>query len=288
MTRKCPTHPRVRALLGHFCLLENKKGEITMKKMICLLMIAVLLFSLIACGKEENKNETPKETAVTTPFSMPPSDGYNMYEFDSYEAIYKAMCDSESEDHKMLVSEGQRHIETYQNPCLAQIMEAFEDGTASLIVPATKEGLMPFEEREMPFEERKIMIMSRDGWELTWIWYHCMYNDQYLRIEVTYPSALLSEETLENAETATEVMKILMPQANRPDKYILGEYLFDIYEQEITIGGTKVTAIVQEVPQGTDVIFMWEGALVTIVSYAGVDVLTDEFWEDFRVQVYNG
>ena len=96
------------------------------------------------------------------------------------------------------------------------------------------------------------------------------------------------EETLENAETATEVMKILMPQANRPDKYILGEYLFDIYEQEITIGGTKVTAIVQEVPQGTDVIFMWEGALVTIVSYAGVDVLTDEFWEDFRVQVYNG
>ena len=254
-----------------------------MKKMICLLMIAVLLFSLIACGKEENKNETPKETAVTTPFSMPPSDGYNMYEFDSYEALYKAMCDSESEDHKMMVSEGQRHIETYQNPCLTQIMEAFEDGTASLVVPATKEGLMPFEKRE-------IFIMSREAYELTWIWYHCMYNDRYLRMEVTYPEVFLGAGALNDVESIVDVTQLLMPILITPEEFYPGisDYTLDMYEQSITVNDTEVSALFfEEVSNKTEVWFMWEGALVILHTFYN-EALTDEFWEDFRVQVYNG
>ena len=257
-----------------------------MKKMICLLMIAVLLFSLIACGKEENKNETPKETAVTTPFSMPPSDGYTKFEFDSYETLYKAMCDSESEDHKMMVSEGQRHIETYQNPCLTQIMEAFEDGTASLVVPATKEGLMPFEKRE-------IFIMSREAYELTWIWYHCMYNDRYLRMEVTYPEVFLGAGALKDVKSIVDVTQILMPTQVTPEEFVPGDYVLDMYEKNITVNDTEVSALFFELASSyteinhIEVWFMWEGALVILHTYNG-EALTDEFWEDFRVQVYNG
>ena len=258
-----------------------------MKKMICLLMIAVLLFSLIACGKEEKQNKPTEESTATTPFSCPPSDGYDGYEFDSYEAIYKAMCDSESEDHKMLVSEGQRHIETYQNPCLAQIMEAFEDGTASLIVPATKEGLMPLRISE---DRPIVKIMSREAYELTWIWYHCRYNDRYLRMEVTYPEVFLGAGALNDVESIVDVTQILMPILITPEEFYPGitDTLLDMYEQNITVNGTtELSALFFEEVSGTEVWFMWEGALVILHTFNN-EALTDEFWEDFRVQVYNG
>lgn len=254
-----------------------------MKKMLCLFMIAVLLFSFIACGKEEKQNKPTEESTATTPFSVPPSDGYTKFEFDSYEALYKAMCDSESEDHKMMVSEGQRHIETYQNPCLAQILEAFEKEEVALVVPATKEGLMPFEKRE-------IFIMSREAYELTWIWYHCMYNDRYLRMEITYPEVFLGEGALNDVESIVDVTQLLMPVLITPEEFYPGisDYTLDMYEQNITVNDTEVSALFfEEVSNQTEVWFMWEGALVILHTFYN-EALTDEFWEDFRVQVYNG
>ena len=107
-----------------------------------------------------------------------PDDRY-FYRFDSYEQLIDALNDIEN-------SSLRDNIEKY-GQYYPKVLDAFENKTISPLIPCYQDS--PFELR-VKKGYPTIDVMTLDYYDIPWIWYHCLFEKENLRVQICYLDVL--------------------------------------------------------------------------------------------------
>ena len=142
--------------------------------------------------------------------------------------------------------------------------------------------------QDSPFELRvkkgypTIDVMTLDYYDIPWIWYYCMFEEEHFRVQICYLDVLEIPE-INSEHTFLDVRYILKPTYPTPDNYTENSDCKNVYEKEITVCGRTVTALINEKVNGyAEIGFRMDGMLVII--YGPIDMLTDEFLSSFDLK----
>ena len=161
----------------------------------------------------------------------PPSDNIANYRFESYDELL-ASFSTEAPKDDPVQSEKSMYGENY---------EAFVDKMTSsdtkIIIPYYNGSPMKLY-RPKDFG---ITLMSYDFVELPWIWYFCEYEEELLRIKITYPLVDIPQDY-----SASDALKAIYPEAVNVHNYQDFENYDSVYTQTITMDGMELDALIYD------------------------------------------
>ncbi len=237
------------------------------------MLIAILVFG--GCENSKNKDRLPNGNSS---FEDVKSSQTTSFNFSTYQDCCKALTDEQFEMYQTIRDEIDEYGELY-----SQTLEAFSDNSIPLCVPIIGGKAMTLRNAEgLP----NITLFSKEQYNLPWIWYHCVHDDAYIRIGISYPKAT-NNTGLSDAKTALELIKLIAPNhAMTPDNYKDYEDSWkDVYEKKFIIDGQETTCLVGEESDGRNyILFLWNDVLVSIDNRN--NVADDAFLEAFSLSEY--
>ena len=206
---------------------------------------------------------------------LPSPPEYYSYDYESYDDIYGALTNSFSPKYIQLRLEQNNCSELYQ-----QTLSDFASGEIQVALPQINGENINLRNRE---GFSNITLFTNELYNLPWIWYHCLVNQQNLTVSIAYLNVLDRAE-LDSATSYYEVLKIISPNAPSPDNYKKSASYKIIYEKEITLGnGKTATAMIYELK--TDpriyICLYWDGLLVKLCGDEAL--LTEDFLQTFSI-----
>lgn len=285
-----------------------------MKKIVVLILAVCVLFLLTACFNEKettgilpsdessNKNQDSNELTIestfepsteltlertteptealsfdcltekeTTPmFEEPPPTDRQIYENQTYQELIFHLLDA-NEGNSLVQSEQALYGEKHQ-----KLLEAFKDGEIVLKAPKMNGALMPLWKRE---GFSKISIFTRETYHLPWIWYYCLYKDQNVRVQITYPTLFV--DGIEDDMTCSQILDKIFPGTPTEQNYEKNDIYLRVYAKALEFKDKTVSATVYEFTNDSRIWIRYydDGCLVTLV--AEPSVFDDEFWSSF-------
>lgn len=230
---------------------------------------------LLSCNESQPPTETNQiGTPPTIDTEQPPR--YYSYDFDSYDEFLSQFDVNANVSDSLFLSE---------LPMTSKLNQNFVSYMSDLEVielPRRNGELMDLYE---------ITYFTREGRfdDLPCIWYHCLYNNNEVRVQITYPSVAYNTADFPKLHTS-EILRILSPDDSIFGKiedfdyknYLQGRYK-NIYRTDLELLDKKVTAVVYEYKENNkiDIYFYYHNAMVWITSKS--DVLNEEFFKSFSL-----
>lgn len=243
-----------------------------------LILSAVIVIPML---REDDPGIIPITGVETTVSSskgeiiLPSPPEYSSYEYESYSDVYKALTDSLDPQFIKLRLEQENCGELYQ-----QTLSAFASGEIKVALPQINGENISLRNNE---GFSSVVWFTNELYNLPWLWYHCLVNEQYLTVNIAYLNVIDRTE-LDSAKTYYQVLKMIAPNAPSPDNYKQYENYKNIYEKEITLKtGEKVTAMIKELKNNSKIYvsLYLDGMLVTLRG--DETLLTDEFFQTFGI-----
>ena len=201
---------------------------------------------------------------------------YRSYHFSSYEETVQALTQKDSSQYIMLREEQKEHGAVYQ-----KTLSKFANGEIKVAIPCIDESPMPLQSNK---DYPMVTLISSELYNLPWIWYDCVIENQIVDIKISYLDAIYNVEGGKNA-TYRQILNSIAPSAPSPDNYQNYESYKNIYEKNIVLkDGTSVTAMISEVKNSSKeyVMFYYEGLLIVLDGES--ELFTNEFWSKFSIK----
>ena len=207
---------------------------------------------------------------------LPSPPEYSSYDYESYNDIHAALTNPLAPQFEQLRTEQKNCGELYQ-----QTLSDFASGEIKVVVPQINGKKIPLRNQE---GFSNITWFTSELYNLPWLWYHCMVNEENLTVSIAYP-CVLDRAELDSATSYYEVLKMIAPNAPSPDNYKESASYKNIYEKEITLGDDKtVTAMISELKNDSRiyVCLYLDGMLVKLQG--DKTLLTDDFLRTFSIE----
>ena len=207
--------------------------------------------------------------------NLPSPPAYSSYDYESYNDIHKALTNSRSSQFIQLRLEQENCGELYQ-----QTLSDFASGKIKVAVPQINGENINLRNQE---GFSNITWFTSELYNLPWLWYHCLINEQDLTVSIAYLSVLDRTE-LNSATSYYQVLKMISPNSPSPDNYKKSASYKNIYEKEITLGnGETVTAMISELKNDSRiyVCLYLDGTLVILRGDKAL--LTEDFLGTFSI-----
>ena len=206
---------------------------------------------------------------------LPSPPEYSSYDYKSYNDIHAALTNPLAPQFKQLRTEQKNCGELYQ-----QTLSDFASGEIKVAVPQIGGKNIDLRNQE---GFSNVTWFTNELYNLPWLWYHCLINEQDLTVSIAYLSVLDRTE-LNSATSYYQVLKMISPNSPSPDNYKKSASYKNIYEKEITLGnGETVTAMISELKNDSRiyVCLYLDGMLVTLRGNEAL--LTEEFFRTFNI-----
>jgi len=206
---------------------------------------------------------------------LPSPPEYSAYVYESYNDIHAALTNPLAPQFEQLRTEQKNCGELYQ-----QTLSDFASGEIKVAVPQIGGENIDLRNQE---GFSNVTWFTNELYNLPWLWYHCLINEQDLTVSIAYLSVLDRTE-LNSATSYYQVLKMISPNSPSPDNYKKSASYKNIYEKEITLGnGETVTAMISELKNDSRiyVCLYLDGMLVTLCGDEAL--LTEEFFRTFNI-----
>jgi hypothetical protein len=203
---------------------------------------------------------------------------HQSYDFNSYQEVIQALTQKDSSGYLTLREEQADCGAIYQN-----ILSKFANGDIKVAIPKLGDNAMPLQNKK---GYSTVTLMTSELYNLPWLWYHCVIENQEMTVRVSYLDAIYNVENSQKT-TYAQILKSLAPDAPSPENYQKYEHYKVIYEKNIVLkDGISVTAIISEIKDNSKefVRFYYDGLLV--VLYGEHELFTDDFFSSFSI-AYN-
>lgn len=207
--------------------------------------------------------------------NLPSPPAYSSYDYESYNDIHKALTNSRSSQFIQLRLEQENCGELYQ-----QTLSDFASGKIKVAVPQINGENINLRNQE---GFSNITWFTSELYNLPWLWYHCLVNEQDLIVSIAYLN-ILDRAELNSATSYYEVLKMISPNSPSPDNYKQSASYKNIYEKEITLGnGKTATAMISELKNDSRiyVCLYLDGVLIKLQGDAAL--LTEDFLRMFSI-----
>ena len=273
-----------------------------MKKLTSLILALAVTFSLTACNRQENSNnsnienssavtsdnQTSSDNQTTSDNGLglcPPNNVIN-YDFDSYDQLLSALTDKNSDGYKDIYTRMEQNTSDEKFELFRKTLQYFETGKIKLCVPQLNGENMKIQSDSI---YAQITFMTSELYRIPWIWYHCgaISGDEQMIVKLSYLLPL-ENESIDNAKSYLEVQNIISPSSPNPDNYSNFKNYTSVYEKEITLAdNSKAVALISETDniRETYAEIYKDGILISI--RASKEKLTDEFFRFFDVAEMN-
>lgn len=238
-----------------------------------LFLVALLAICLLLCACHNldlHSDHTEKPDDINEEMSECVT-----YSFASYELLHKALCNKDSAEHAILIQEQINCGKVYQDT-----LASFESGEIKIAVPCLGGNNMNLRDMD---GYSNISLLSRELYDLPWIWYHCVTDEYSLDIKVAYP-CVLDNSQINSAKSYRQVLRLIAPDAPLPENLDKYDAYSAIYEKEIKLGdGSIVTAMISEMEDSHKVYVMFYQNGKMIVLRADRALFNDAFWQAFSI-----
>ena len=248
-----------------------------MKKMLISTLTLCILFAVLCSCNHSNQNISEVADNKFSGVLETPSDKQS-YSFNYYEDVIKALTQKNSRSYLMLREEQEDYGAAYKNT-----LSKFTNADIKVAIPQVNGNAMPLQNKE---GYSNVTLMTSDLYNLPWIWYHCVVNEQKVDIRVAYLDSIYNVENSQKT-TYAQILKTIAPDAPSPENYQKYESYKNIYEKNIVLkDGVSVTAMISEVKDSSKVyvMFYYDGLLICL--YGEYEVFSESFWTSFSI-VYN-
>lgn len=273
-----------------------------MKKFISFLLALAVTFSLTACNRQENSDNSSIESgSAVTSDNQTSSDNKSTedkglglcapnnvinYHFDSYDQLLSALTDRNSDGYKDIYTQMEQNTSEEKFELFRKTLQYFETGKIKLCVPQLNGENMKIQSDSTYVQ---ISFMTSELYHIPWIWYHCgaISGDEQMIVKLSYLSPL-ENESIDNAKSYLEVQNIISPSSPNPDNYSNFKNYTSVYEKEITLAdNSKAVALISETDnvRETYANIYKDGILISI--RASKEKLTDDFFRSFDVVAMN-
>ena len=244
---------------------------------LCLIVGAVIVLPML---REDTPTNFPGIIQGVIPESgteivLPSPPAYSSYEYESYNAVHRALTNQLSSQFKQLRQEQENCGELYQ-----QTLLDFASGEIKVAVPQINGENLSLRNQE---GFSNVTLFTSELYHLPWLWYHCRVNEQNLTVCIAYLNVLDRTE-LDLATSYCQVLKMISPNSPSPDNYKQSASYTKIYEKEITLGnGKKSIAMISELKNDPRiyVCLYLDGMLVTLRGEKAF--LTERFMQTFTI-----
>lgn len=241
-------------------------------------MLALCIISVILCSCNHSNQNISEETngKLSGVIEAPPDQ--QSYGFNSYQDLVQAMTQKNSSRFSMLRENQDIYGTVYQNT-----LSKFTNADIKVAIPQVNGNAMPLQNKD---GYDNITLMTSDLYNLPWIWYHCVVNNQRVDVRVSYLDAIYNIES-DQKTTYTQILKSIAPDAPSPENYKKYESYNIIYEKNIVLkDGVTVTAMISEIKDSSKVyvMFYYDGLLISL--YGDGELFSESFWKSFSI-VYN-
>ena len=248
-----------------------------MKKiLICILTLCILFAVLCSCNhSHQNISEATNSKfsgVLETPLDQ------QSYNFNSYQEVVQALTQKNSSRYSILREEQAIYGTVFQNT-----LSKFATADIKVAIPQVDKSAMTLQNKD---GYANITLLTNDLYNLPWLWYHCVVNNQKLDVRISYLDAIYDVENSQKI-TYAQILKLIAPDAPSPENYQKYESYKTIYEKNIVLkDGVVVTAIISEMKDNSNVyvMFYYDGML--IVLYGNCELFSEDFWESFGI-IYN-
>ncbi len=248
-----------------------------MKKILISILTLCILFSVLCSCNHSNQNiSETADSKLSGVIEAPPNQ--NSYHFDSYQDVVQALTQKNSSGYSMLREEQGDYGTAYQN-----ILTQFTKADIKVAIPQFDENAMPLQNND---GYATITLMTSELYNLPWLWYHCVVNDQKVDVRISYLDAVYNVENSQKT-TYVQILKSIAPNAPSPENYQKYESYKNIYEKDIVLRSeASVTAMISEIKDSSKiyVMFYYDGLL--IVLSGDCELFSDDFWKSFSI-AYN-
>ena len=206
---------------------------------------------------------------------LPSPPEYSSYDYESYNDIHAALTNPLAPQFEQLRTEQKNCGELYQ-----QTLSDFASGEIKVAVPQIGGENIDLRNQD---GFSNVTWFTNELYNLPWLWYHCLINEQDLTVSIAYLSVLDRTE-LNSATSYYQVLKMISPNSPSPDNYKKSASYKNIYEKEITLGnGETVTAMISELKNDSRiyVCLYLDGMLVTLRGDEAL--LTEELFRTFNI-----
>lgn len=245
-----------------------------MKKAIIYILTLCILFSVLCSCNHSNQEDTPSKLSGV--IETPPDQ--QSYHFNSYQEVAEALTQKKSSKYSILRKEQDDYGTAYQNT-----LTKFGNGDIKVAIPQVDENEMLLQNKD---GYANITLMTSELYNLPWLWYHCVVNNQKVDVRISYLDAIYNVESSQKA-TYAQILKSIAPDAPSPENYQKYESYKAIYEKNIVLkDGVSVTAMISELKDRSKVyvMFYYDGLLISL--YGDCELFTESFWKSFSI-VYN-
>ncbi len=237
-----------------------------------LLIVSAIIVVPMLRGDDPISPLPPSDSAV---IAVPSPPAYSSYDYKSYAAVRGALTNPFSLEYMQLRLEQENCGELYQ-----QTLSDFASGEINVAVPQINGENMTLRNQE---GFSNITWFTSELFNLPWLWYHCLVNEQHLTVSIAYLNVLNRAE-LDSATSYYEVLKMISPNSPSPDNYKKSASYKNIYEKEITLGnGKTATAMISELKNDSRiyVCLYLDGMLVKLQGDGSL--LTEDFLRTFSI-----
>ena len=229
---------------------------------------------IVPMMREEDPLDPPTPSgSIDIEVQSPPA--YSSYCYESYDAVHEALTNPFSPQYMQLRLEQENCGELYR-----QTLADFASGEIKVAIPQINGENIPLRNRE---GFSNIAWFTSELYNLPWLWYQCLVNEQNVTVSIAYPSVLDRTE-LDSATSYYQVLKMISPNSPSPDNYKKNASYKSIYEKDITLGnGETVTAMISELKNDPRiyVCLYLDGMLVKLQGDEAL--LTEDFLRMFSI-----
>ena len=246
------------------------------KVLVFVLLLCVLGVVFCACNYVGQSQEPLSDNENSTPSAVieEPQDSCS-YAFNSYQEVAKALMQKQSKEYSKLREEQNAYGTVYKTT-----LSKFASADIKVAVPQINENPITLRNKD---GYANISLLTSELYNLPWLWYHCVIDDQNLDVKMSYLDAGGALEN-KSAVTYTDVLRLIAPEAPSPKNYEKFESYKTIYEKKITLqDGVTVTAMISELKDSSKmyVMFYHDGLLVSL--YGEKTMFADGFWSSFGI-----
>lgn len=243
----------------------------------------MIVISLLSCGEANFYSGDTSDTSIpsviipdwTIPSvvtttnakndTVPPR--YSFYNFNSYDEFLSQFDEEANIKDSLFLSE------LSMTSKLNQKLFAYLSELENINLPKSNGNVMDL---------NRITYFTDDLYSLPWIWYHCMYNNQHIRVSLTYPSIRVNTDDFYTLE-ASEILKLIHPTAANVHNYQDFPTHKNVYPVEIELYNEKVSALIFEYTDDERISIMFYHNNAWILLKAEKEVLTEDFLKSFSL-----
>lgn len=255
-----------------------------MKRLILAMLIALTIVVLASCGSRSVDSDAfeviPDAESADLYVSDDVGNGKeveeepsqnNLYNFNSYSELTFQFSKEAIKDKSIVQKQKSMNGTKYQT---------FVDSltqTDEIKLPVIDGKPMKLRNKE---GYSNITLFTKEAYDLPWVWFHCIYNEEDITVKTTYPSIVTGID-LSSATSVSDKLKLFAPDAVNVQNYQKYSNYKKVYEKTVELSGGPVSALIYELKDSEKIYVKFFIDDVFVSVHAKASTLNDAFWKLF-------